>query len=256
MSEKSPLIPASHNRLAEEIIYCWLVKRPAQASFARIWLKIEGPLPHPADGPVIAYVNHTSWWDGYMALIMHREVFRRRFENYLMMDERQLQRYRFFSWIGVFSVSLTNARDALRSVNYIAALLRQRRDRFLWIFPQGTILPNDTRPLQMYPGLAQIARRAGGATMWPVALRYEFRGEERPEIFIRAGPAHYVAAQQDVATTTGDAQTRLTAAVDALRDEVLVNDLAGYQVLIDGRPGINQRFDAFLAAIRRRPASE
>src|SRR5918912_16409 len=100
-AEVRPAIPASHNRLAEEFIYRFFLQWPMWSTFDRVWLRIDGPLPHPEDGPVIGYMNHPSWWDGYMPLLLHREVFRRRFENYLMMDYQQLQRYRFFSWIGV-----------------------------------------------------------------------------------------------------------------------------------------------------------
>ena len=113
-----------------------------------------------------------------------------------------------------------DARSALRSVAYISRLLAARRDRALAIFPQGEITPNDRRPLTMFSGMAHVAQRAGGATLWPVALRYEFRGEQRPEAFIRAGPAHYAPADSDARALTAEAGARLTAACDALRDEV------------------------------------
>src|SRR4051812_44469599 len=124
-----PAIPARHIPLAEELIYWPLVRWPTWSFFSRVWLKVEGPLPHSADGPLIVYLNHPSWWDGYVAFWLHREVLRRRFEPYLMMDERQLQSFRFFAWIGVFSVNLGDPRKAVIAVNYIARVLRERRNR-------------------------------------------------------------------------------------------------------------------------------
>lgn len=248
----TPHIPAHHSRIAEEAIYRLLVQWPTWTQFDRVWLKIEGPLPRPADGPLIGYLNHPSWWDGYMAFLLHRELFRRAYENYLMMDERQLRLYRFFSWIGVFSVSLTDHREAARSVTYIGRRLRERRDRCLWIFPQGKLTPNDRRPLVVYPGIARIVQHAGGATLLPVALRYEFRNEQRPEAFIRLGPAHRADANFDEQLLTDDIQRRLTASVDALRDDVLNNQLDGYRVLMQGRPGINRVFDAMSRVLPRR----
>ncbi len=247
-----PRIPAGHSRIAEELIYRLLVQLPTWSQFDRVWLKLDGPPPTPAEGPLIGYLNHPSWWDGYMAFLLHREVLRRAFENYLMMDERQLKSYRFFSWIGVFSVSLTDSEEAARSVAYIGRRLRERRDRMLWIFPQGLLTPNDRRPLAVFPGAARIARQAGGATLWPVAVRYEFRNEQRPEAFIRAGPAHRAPPDADEAALTEQVRARLTAATDALRDEVQTDRLEGYRVLLRGRPGVNRIFDAALRVFRRR----
>lgn len=239
-----PAIPARHNRLLAELVYWLLVRWSVWSHFDRVWLKIEGPLPHPADGPLIAYLNHPSWWDGYMAFILSRVVLRDRFAGYLMMDERELRRYRLFAWCGCFSVDRADTRSAARSVAYIGRLLRERRDRSLWIFPQGEITPNDRRPLTTYSGLAHIARRAGGATLWPVALRYEFRGEQRPEAFLRVGPLHYAPPAVDTRALAGEAARRLTAAVDALRGDVTQGQLEGYRALLRGRPGVNRVFDA------------
>lgn len=244
-----PAIPARHNPAADRLIYWLIVRWSIWSHFDRVWLKVEGPLPHPADGPLIAYLNHPSWWDGYMAFVVNRAVLHDRFQGYLMMEEQQLRRYRFFTWCGCFSVDRHDPRSAAQSVGYIGRLLAARRDRSLWIFPQGEITPNDRRPLTIYPGVAHIARRAGGATLWPVALRYEFRGEQRPEAFIRAGPPHVAMAAASTRTLTAEVARRLTAAADALRDEVLQGALADYRVLLRGRPGIDRAFDALLGRL-------
>jgi len=96
----------------------------------------------------------------------------------------------------------------------------------------------------VFSGVAHIARRAGGATLWPAALRYEFRGEQRPEAFVRAGPAQRAPAGADVRALTAEIGERLTAACDALRDEVNASRLDGYRVLLRGRAGVNRVWDA------------
>jgi 1-acyl-sn-glycerol-3-phosphate acyltransferase len=154
-----PAIPARHSRLGDALIYWALVRYAIWSYFDKVWLRVEGPLPHPADGPLIFYLNHPSWWDGYMASVISRVALRGRFQGYLMMEERELRRYRFFSWAGCFSVNRQDHRSAARSVAYIGRLLAERRDRALAIFPQGEITPNDRRPLITYPGIAHIARR-------------------------------------------------------------------------------------------------
>jgi 1-acyl-sn-glycerol-3-phosphate acyltransferase len=243
-SAELPNIPARHSRAGEALIYWALVRWPIWSHFSRVWLRVDGPIPSPAEGPLIIYLNHPSWWDGYMAIVLHRMVLANRFQGFCMMEEKQLRRYRFFTWIGAFSVDRADARSAMDSVAYIGRLLAERRDRALAIFPQGEIAPNDRRPLTMFSGMAHVARRAGGATLWPVALRYELRGEQRPEAFIRAGPAHYAPADLDTRALTAESGARLTAACDALRDEVNSAQLEGYRVLLRGRPGPDKLFDA------------
>jgi 1-acyl-sn-glycerol-3-phosphate acyltransferase len=178
-----------------------------------------------------------------MAFIVNRVVLRDRYRGYLMMEEKELRRYRFFSWCGCFSVNRQDARSAARSVAYISRLLAERRDRALLIFPQGEITPNDRRPLAIFSGIAHVASRAGGAMLLPVALRYEFRGEQRPEAFIRAGPAHHASADTDARALTSEIAQRLTAAAGALRDELNEKRLDGYQVLLHGRAGVNRVWD-------------
>lgn len=244
-----PSILARHNRAGDALIYWALMRSAIWSHFARVWLRVEGPIPTPAEGPLIFYLNHPSWWDGYMAQVLNRMVLADRFQSFCMMDEHELRRYRFFTWSGAFSVNRQDARSALGSVAYISHLLAARPDRALAIFPQGEITPNDRRPLQMFSGLVHVAQRAGGATLWPVALRYEFRGRQRPEVFIRAGPAHYAPATGDARALTSDAGARLTAACDALRDDVNSGQLEGYRVLLRGRPGPDAIFDAARALL-------
>ncbi|MBK9943128.1 MAG: lysophospholipid acyltransferase family protein [Kouleothrix sp.] len=239
-----PPIPARHTRLGDALVYWGLVRPALWSYFERVSIKIEGPTPQPHEGPLIVYLNHPSWWDGYMTFVLNRVILRGRFQGYAMMEEPQLRRYRFFSWSGAFSVDRHDARSAMRSVRYISRLLAERRNRCMYIFPQGEITPNDRRPLELFAGVAQVARRAGGALLWPVALRYEFRGEQHPEAFIRAGPAHYAPADADARALGAAIGARLAGACDALRDEYNAGDLGGYRVLLRGRAGVNRVFDA------------
>jgi 1-acyl-sn-glycerol-3-phosphate acyltransferase len=208
-------------------------------------VQIVGKLPDRSDAPLICYFNHPGWWDVYASVLVDRHILRRRFRSYGMMEEPQLRAYRFFTWCGGFSINRHNPREAARSVAYISRLLREQHGSALYMFPQGTITPNDQRPLVIYPGMAHIVSRAGGATLYPVALRYEFRGAQRPEAFIRLGPVHRADAPVDIPALTDEIYRRLTASVDALRDAVVADDMSTFRVLLRGRPGIDRLFDYF-----------
>lgn len=247
-----PAIPAAKHPLGDAALY-WLFARWALwGSFDTVWLQSHGPLPHPGGGPLLLYLNHSSWWDGYLMYVIHRVALRGRFDAHLLMEERQLRAYRFFTWSGAFSVNRHDAADVRRSQEYAAGLLRGgSRPRALFIFPQGQILPADRRPITVYPGLARIAARAGPITLCPVALRYEFLGEQLPHAFISLGPAHQLADPADRRATTAEVAARLTAACDALRDDVLGLRLERFRPLLRGRRGIDRRFDAFRRLIGR-----
>jgi len=252
--DELPELPAAKNRLADELIYRLLIRYPLWSFFERVRVQIHGPLPRPADGPLIIYLNHPAWWDGHMCFLIDRLLLRHSFDCYLMMEDKQLRAYRFFTWCGAFSVSRSDPESANTSINYIARLLRERRGRGLYIFPQGTITPNDRRPIEVYAGAARVVEQVGAATMLPVALRYEFRGEQRPEALMRIGPAHHVAAPIDVAALTTEVGQRLSESADALRDEALNGRFAGYTTLLRGRPGVNRVFDRVLGPLVKRLA--
>lgn len=248
-----PAIPAAKSRLGDEALYWLFARWSLRSSFDRVWLQTHGPLPEPADGPLLLYLNHSSWWDGYLMYVIHRVVLRGRFDAHLLMEERQLRAYRFFTWSGAFSINRHDPEDVARSQAYAANLLRGgARPRALFIFPQGKIVPQERRPLVTYPGVARIIALAGPLTLCPVALRYEFLGQQWPHAFIRLGPAHRAANPDDIEGTLAEVTARLTAACDALRDDVVGGGLDAYTPILRGRRGIDQTFDALLRLLPRR----
>ncbi|HEX6873568.1 MAG TPA: lysophospholipid acyltransferase family protein [Micromonosporaceae bacterium] len=247
-----PLVPARPNPAAANVIYHGLVRPALRRQFHRVWVRVDGPLPRPVDGPLLAYANHPSWWDGFAAMLIDRELLRRRYRGYVMVDQEQLRRYRFFRWCGAFSVDRQRPRSALASVRYASDLLAGATDRALWIFPQGELRPNDLRPITVQSGLARIALATPGVQLWPVAMRYEFGHEQRPELFLRVGPAHR-AGGGPVSQLVADLAARLTRAVDGLRDQVVTGDRTGFEPLLAGRPGINQRWDRIRGLSPSRP---
>lgn len=184
----------------------------------------------PHDAPLLLYANHSSWWDGLIAFETGRAC---GLDQYLMMEERQLHEYSLFRKLGAFSVVRENAREAAQSIEYASNLLRNT-PRTLWIFPQGVTLPNDTRPLKLYTGAAHIIARAGGAYVAPVALRYEFLEDFRPEALVRIGAVEEIesAANLDAKHLTRVFAENLTRTLDRVRDDVLCGKFAEYEELV------------------------
>lgn len=139
--------------------------------------------PCTGESPVLYIMNHSSWWDGllvYMALSS-----RSRREHYMMMEERQLRKYRFFSKIGAYSIDRERPADIRRSMRYTADLLNQGAG--VWIFPQGEIRHLEQRPLGFKPGIGLLLRQASQASVVPVTLYHGMAGHAKPEATLRFG---------------------------------------------------------------------
>lgn len=156
-----------------------------------------------------------------------------RFEQYVMMEEQQLRAYPLFRRLGAFSVVRKRPREAARSIEYAGRLLRNT-DRVLWIFPQGETLPNDQRPLHLYAGAAHIIKQTGVAYAAPIALRYEFLDDFRPEALMRIGaPARIeVKPKFNTQQLTNGFRDALTCALDKVRSDVLRANFADYEELV------------------------
>ena len=182
----------------------------------------------PLDAPLILYANHSGWWDGLVAFALGRAA---PLDHYVLMEERQLRQYQFFRRLGAFSVVREDARAALTSINYAADLLRAT-NRALWIFPQGDTRPNDTRPLKLYTGAARVIQKTGRAYAIPVALRYEFLENFKPEIFVRLGPLELCENVASPKLLTQQFTANLTATLDQLRQDILATDWRNYENLL------------------------
>ncbi len=247
MTTARPRLPAQKTPILEALIYRLLARPALRRTFHRI--AIGGEEPQPSTLPTLVYANHPSWWDGYIAFFLSDERWKN--TGYLMMEEPQLRRYSFFRYCGVFSVDRHDRREGMRSVRYAADLIRQRPNRYLWIFPQGEITPNDARPLVLFRGAAHIAKVAAPVRCVPMALRFEFVDQQRPEVLINFGSAHVVEAGTDARALHDEMETRLTAAVDRLRDDVIDGSIAAYETALRGTESVNVRWDKVRAWARR-----
>ena len=102
-----------------------VVMRPAlRRAFGGVYASVHPSslaLGRDSRTPLIFCATHSGWWDGHMAFILDRQVFRR--DVYLMMEQKHLARYRFFTFLGTFGVSRDDPRSALASINYISEIL-------------------------------------------------------------------------------------------------------------------------------------
>ena len=182
------------------------------------------------DVPLIIFINHSSWWDGLVAF----EIFHRTgLDAYVMMEEKQLKKLYLFRRLGAFSVVREKPRKAVESINYAVKLIKNS-SRALWIFPQGEILPNDLRPLNFYNGLARIIEKTGRVWVLPMAMRFEFLGEFKPEIFVKIGSPELIETdvEFDSKKITRSSADRLTDLLDELKTDVINKNFSQFEQII------------------------
>ncbi|OYT73898.1 MAG: glycerol acyltransferase [Chloracidobacterium sp. CP2_5A] len=196
--------------------------------------------------PLLIYANHPGWWDPLLAFFVVRRTGR---DGYMMSEEKTLRAFRFFRWMGGFSIDRTNARDVAQSIRYAAERLRSPGTA-LWIFPQGEITPPDKRPIAFFKGVAHILRRAPTCVVVPAAIRYEFDDQPRPEAFLDFGAGETIrgADVSDLVGLTRHLQSRLAERLDALRDSVWERRREDFALALRGRRSIS---DAYVDTVAR-----
>lgn len=200
----------------------WKVRR----AFRGVWLR--GALPD-GERPLVVYANHGGFWDGFVA---HQLCRAGGWDGYCMMEEHNLARYRFLSHIGAFSIRRRDARSTLETFRYARSLLARRRAA-VFVFPEGELRPVPALPLRLERGVEVLARFAG-ARCAPLAMRYVFLEDERPDVLLAIGEAHPPAALPEL-------QARLEALLEALLE---TRDTAGFRRLVRGRRSAAARWDA------------
>jgi chlorobactene lauroyltransferase len=237
------MLTARKNSVINHVLYRFLVHGAVRASFSAVHVRQPISAVPPANMPVILFGNHCSWWDGYMAMLINERIFHR--DGYVMVEDIQLSRYQFFRYLGAFSIDRTNRRAAYESMVYAAELLHCQDNRLLLIFPQGAIQANDRRPLGFYNGIGHIAQKAAPCQAIPVALRYEFIGEQKPEAFIRIGaPTEISGSGTDAKTLTKHLELALSNELDHLYTDVVTRQFASYNPLVHGSWSINRLWDS------------
>ncbi|MBE2227772.1 MAG: lysophospholipid acyltransferase family protein [Ignavibacteria bacterium] len=233
------MIPAKKNSIIGSL-FAFYHKRLIRKHFYAIHLagkenldKIDNALP------VIMYANHSNWWDGFMAYYLTNRVMKK--DDYLMMDIKQMKKYFFFKYIGVFSVNREVPAEAIRSINYASDLLKDSK-KYLWIFPQGDMTPQDRRPLKFFSGITKIADKTDRVNLIPVCFRYEYMMEQRPEVFISIGkPRLYTGKTHS--DLTEHLRSNLESQLDKLRDDITAGNLEDFKTIFRGKDSRNKSFD-------------
>lgn len=187
MSEKNQtqpdFIPARESLLIIRL-FGWYTKWLFRHRFNKVWMK-QTYSPGP-DSKTIYYLNHSSWWDGIIPLLLNQYLFRQKARA--MMDRRQMTRYRFFRWLGAFSVNLDSPRGSIRPLRYAVESM-QRENSSLFIYPEGKMVPFTSDKPEFRGGLSWLCRQLSEVDVVPVGIYIHTIRHNKPELHISIGKA-------------------------------------------------------------------
>ncbi len=202
--------------------------------------------------PVI-YLNHASWWDPLVLLLITNHFFPDR-KFFAPMDEKALERYGFFRRIGCFGIELDSLRGARQFLSASLAAL-EIPGGGLCITPQGRFADVRERPLHFGTGLGQLALRSPQAMFIPLALEYVFWEERLPEVLSRfgepiSGAELLRSAQSEMGADSASAsactrllEERLTQSQDALAADSISREATRFHNLLAGGAGVGGVYD-------------
>ncbi len=196
----------------------------------------------PVEGPLIVVLNHPSWWEPLVGLLLS-ELFPG-WRHYAPMESAALGRYRLMERLGFFPIDPGTASGARAFLRHAEELLAQPRTA-LWITAQGQFADPRERPVKLRAGVAHLARRLERGTILPLALEYPFWSERCPEALAHFGePIHIEAGrEQTVESWLGQIEGGLTEAQDALAVLAQQRQADAFETLIGGKSGVGGIYD-------------
>lgn len=190
--------------------------------------------------------NHSCWWDLFLVVHLNDVI---PVDGYGMMEHFNMLRFDFFRRIGAFSVDRTDPASVRASLEYTSELLHKSRAG-VWIFPQGRMIGNDVRPLGLQPGIRLLVKKAAPIRIVPVAFRFEFWQDERPEAFVRFGSPEIV-EKTDSVRIVDRMERRLTEELDELKLHVTSQDATKFTTTLQGAGSISDRYARFRSRFRK-----
>lgn len=192
------------------------------------------------NSPVIICVNHSNWWDGVLLNWISNYVLKG--NAYCLMDTVDLSRHRYFNKIGAIPLERKNKFSSFRTLKFCKKILTGK-NRYLWIFPQGEIIPNERMPYRFFNGVSYLCENIDKFNLMCVHFEYRFTAEQHPEIYVNVFRSF---ENKDINTISRKDFTEYLEKLfvdesNKFTNRICKNDYSGFEVILKGRKSINQR---------------
>lgn len=187
---------------------------------------------------VVVVMNHPSWWDPLVAMVLKREWFGD-VPVFGGMAAEELERYPFFKRLGLFPVrkGAAGARDWMEAMRAVAGCERA----VLWTTPQGRFVDVRERGVPLMPGVAMFGELQEGCVYLPVALEYVSGRARLPDVYVSVGEAVLAETIQGMGRVEVAERLRqaLEAEQDALAKAVCAGDSSRWEAVRNGKRGLD-----------------
>ncbi len=217
------------------------VRRYLARNFHAVRLSRGGGPADPGPDPLVVVMNHPSWWDPLIGLVLSG-LFPGR-AGFAPIDAAALGRYRFFERLGFFGVEQQGRGGGSFLRNGLAVCAHP--NTMLWVTGQGRFTDPRERPVRLRPGLGHLLRRLDRGVVLPLAVEYPFWEERYPEALARFGTPLRVAdgIGRSAEEWTRCVEAALAATQDALAADAVKRDPAAFEILIGGKAGVGGVYD-------------
>ncbi len=200
------------------------------------------PFPPPGQEPILIVLNHPSWWDPMIALVLSQTMTER--EHFAPIDAKALQQYPFLKRLGFIGVEGNSLRGASEFVRAGTTILAQE-NRVFWVTAQGQFSDVRTRPLGLRVGVGYLAARLPRGLIVPLALEYPYWNERTPEALVRVGSPLVIEEHPGLSGRewTTKIEVALTETLDALNAEAIARDPSKFNLLLGGTAGVGGVYD-------------
>jgi acyl-CoA synthetase (AMP-forming)/AMP-acid ligase II/1-acyl-sn-glycerol-3-phosphate acyltransferase/acyl carrier protein len=152
--------------------------------FDAVWLD-RAYAPASGSTRTVYFLNHSSWWDYLVPLLLDSFVFHQR-ARYMMAHDIMSRRWylrRLFQAAGVFSVGKDNPALRAAALRYAADFL-SREGTALYIYPQGKARP-EGEEIRFQDGIGWLHAQCPGVDFVPVACHLHVLSTPRPQLYLK-----------------------------------------------------------------------
>lgn len=234
-------IPGRSPRLFR--LFRWYARRYVARHFHAVRVSRAGPMPELPLGSVVVVLNHPSWWDPMIAIVLSGFMPDLR-AHYAPIEAVGLAQYRFLSRLGFFGFDAGTTAGVKRFLLVSLAIL-SRPDSVYWITAEGAFADVRRRPTVLKPGLGYLAHRLKDSTILPMAVEYPFWNDRCPEALVRFGRLISIESgdERSAREWTNLLERELQLTLDRLAEESMRRDPSLFITLQAGTAGVGGVYD-------------
>jgi len=197
--------------------------------------------PEGLSGPVVIVMNHPSWWDPMIGLVLCK-LWPESACHFAPIEAAGLAKYPFLEKLGFFGIESETTRGGIFFLRRCLAALAEP-EGVVWITAQGRFADVRERPTRIKPGVGHLAQRLTEGFVIPLALEYPFWNESKPEALARFGQPIALNEAMNADAWTSRIELALQEAQDHLAEDALSRDPERFETILSGAAGVGGVYD-------------